>query len=459
MADVAYESSLDELEALMSGDLVLDPVETTDEEELETEDVIDNEDTDLENDTIEDEVDETDTEQEPAEENVDTVEVDENDEVDELEENTQVEDSNLEDNEDDSTQDTADEVVDENNENTEPKSDGEEADTEVVDYKKQYEELLENNGKLQGFYDEITAEFTANGRKMKGLTDPKKIIQSQQMAAGFSDKMSAFKPYRPYMNAIKEEGWLEDPSKFDMAVNVMKGDPEAIKALIKEKELDVLALDMDSINYSGKSHVASNPEIVLDDVMSVARNSGVAKEAEVILSKQWVDDGSLSQLLASPSDAQDFVGHLAKAEDGRSAYDDVQDRIAEKARTDFSGTFGSKSTLEQYKEAAGELEAEYAEKVRQDKLLQVKATQDDAAKKLEEAKAKIATERAEREYKEKVAKETAKAASSRNKAASLSTPKKKAKAKAKFDPIDKSQTLESDELMKYFNENIMGRSY
>ena len=41
----------------------------------------------------------------------------------------------------------------------------------------------------------------------------------------------------------------------------------------------------------------------------------------------------------------------------------------------------------------------------------------------------------------------------------MSTPKRKTKAKPKFDPIDKSHSLEGDDLMKYFNESVLGKSY
>lgn len=469
-----FETAADELEAIMNGSYVPEfedeedtsADETTEEEveesEVEEEETEDNEDTDLSNESEDDNVDdEAETNEgiddEPEETDEDTEET----EDDEEEENAQVEGSNSGEEEEAGEADSTQEENADDSTETEENSDGEAPDTDAVDYKKQYEELQASNEKLKAFYDEVTSEFTANGKKMKGFDDPKKIIQAQQMAAGFSEKMSAFKPYRPFMTAIKEQGLLEDPAKFDLAMNVLNRDPEAIKQIIKESGIDPLDLDLENVNYAGKSYVASEPEIVLDDMLSNARTSGVEADIQRALSGRWAEDGSLAELLKNPEEAQGFVGHMVKAEDGRSAYDDVQDRVAEKLRTDYSGTFTNMTALQQYKTAAGELEREYNEQIKTSKLTSLKEQQAEAerakAEKVEAEKKRIEAERAEKEYKAKVEQEAKKASEARRKAANLSTPKKKAKAKAKFDPIDKSQTLEGEDLMKYFNEHILGK--
>lgn len=469
-----FENAADELAALMRGEIQLDESFEDDiDTGVENEEDIDNEDTDLTNESAEDDTnDDAETNEMTDDDSQDTEEDGDDEAGYEEEGNTQVEDSNLDDNEDSGDADTAadeddseDDSTDETSEgaaestDTESKNDGEEADTDTIDYKKQYEELLENNKTLQGFYDEVTSDFKANGTTVKGFKDPKKFIQANQMAAGLSDKMRAFKPYRPFMSAIKEQGWLEDPSKFDMAVNLMKKDPEAIKQLIKDSGMDVMDADFDNINYEGKSYVASAPEIVLDDMLANARNSGVETDMRQVLEGRWLEDGSLNELVSNPEDAQAFVNHMVKDADGRSAYDDVQERIAEKLITDYSGTFATKSSLQQYRDAAGELERETIEATKSAKLTSIKEAQEAQAKRVADEKAKIESERKEREYKAKVQQETKKVDEARKKATSVSKPKRKAKAKPKFDPIDASQELGGEDLMKYFNESILGRSY
>lgn len=420
----------------------------------QVDEVTHNEDTDLVPEAPIGSIDGTEPKQDDDEIPVDTEADDAGIADDGLEENTPVEDSNLEVDEDgepitpvdadDAPKDEEDtKDVDEDGKDTEPKNDGDEADTTAIDYKKQYEELLEGNKQLQGFYDEVTSEFTANGKKMKGFTDPKKIIQSQQMAAGFSEKMSSFKPYRPFMNAIKENGWLEDQSKFDMAVNVMNGDKEAIKALIKTNGIDVLDMDMDNINYEGTQHTKSNVSLVLDDVMTSAKASGVDEELKEVLGGQWSDDGSLVEILDDPAEAQALVNHMVKDSDGTSAYTDIQARVAEKLRTDYSGSFTSKNSLAQYKEAAKELEGEYNESAKQAKLEDLKQAQIAKAEKVEAERTKIEEQRKQREYAAKVEQETKKADDARKKAASMSKPKPTVVAQTKkFDPLK----LNDDEL-------------
>jgi len=465
--EVEYETEMDRLDALMSGELKLEHEAPEDED-------YNDEDTDQSNESdTEDDNDEAETNDQNDEDGSETEEDDEDSTDDEDEEHTQVEDGNSETEDEEESDETAEanEAKDEGEDSTETagseedSSDGsdteDEEGTDTVDYKKEYETLQETSKAHKDFYDKVTSEFTANGKTMKGFTDPEKVIQSQQMAAGFSEKMSGFKPYRPYMDTIKKQGWLEDPSKFDMAVNLMNKDPEAIKQLIKDSELDIddLSLSMDDINYNGQTHTASTAEVALDDVMSSARAHGVEDRMVQALSGSWKEDGSLMEILDNPADAEGLVNHMVEDVDGNSIYKDIQARVSERLRTDYAGSFSTKNSLAQYRAAASELENEYRESVKQGKLDGIKTAQAAKSQRVEDEKVKIEQARVEREYKANVEKEASKVSSARNKAASVSKPKRKTKAKPKFDPIDKSQSLEGDALMEYFNKQILGKNY
>jgi len=223
--------------------------DTDQEEEFEDDEELDE---DSDGDLDEDSEDEDDDEEE------DTL-VDDNDLDDE--------DSDAEDDEEeaDEADDLEDEDTDEESEDetdTEETSDGEAQDTDGVDYK--------------AFYDAVVnTEFVVNGKKVKGFADPQKIIQSQQMAGGFSEKMAGFKQYRPFMNPLKERGMLEDQGKFDLAMNLIDGDKEAIKQHLQLLNIDPLDLDMEAINYEGKSNVASQESLVIEDTMERARSIGI----------------------------------------------------------------------------------------------------------------------------------------------------------------------------------------
>ena len=470
--EVEYETEMDRLDALMSGELKLELDAPEDEDTYD-------EDTDQSNESeTENNDDDAETNDQNDEDGSETEEDGEEGNDDETEEHTQVEDGSSETDDEEGSDETAEaeESSDESDEDgseegaetassDEDSSDGsdteDEEGTDTFDYKKEYDALKESSKAHKDFYEKVTSEFTANGKTMKGFTDPDKVIQSQQMAAGFSEKMSGFKPYRPFMDTIKKQGWLEDPSKFDMAVNLMNKDPEAIKQLIKDSSLDIddLSLSMDNIDYKAQTHTASNAEVALDDVMASARAHGIEDSVVQALSGNWKEDGSLVEILDNPADAEALVNHMVQDTDGNSIYKDIQARVSEKLRTDYAGSFSTKNSLAQYRAAANELEAEYQETIKQGKLNGIRDAQAVQTQKVEDEKAKIEQARVEREYKATVEKEASKVSSARNKAASVSKPKRKTKAKPKYDPIDQSQSLEGDELMAYFNKQILGKNY
>ena len=385
------------------------------EEITEEEEIV--EDTNQEEDSTEDEIEETETEQEDDESPVDTGSEDETEVEDELVGNTQVETSN----------------EDKSETNESPVEDGKE--TDEINYEEQYRQLLGDQDRLHGFenfYNEVTSEFMANGKKIKGFTDPKKIIESQQMAAGFSDKMAGFTKYKPFMNTLKDKGMLDSPEKFNLAMNLLDGDQEAIKQHIKNLEIDPFEMDMENINYDGKNQVSSNLEIAYDEILENAGTNHVRQEVQDVIRGDW-DDQSVVALLEDKQSSADLVNHISTG-----AYKVVQERMAEKKRTDVNQVYTSKPMIEQYREAARELEGEYVNHVNaqqqqyqnqqgQQQQIDEQAVQDEIAR--------IEQERGDEEYRSKVEKQNAKADTARKKATSVSKKKPSTKTNKKvFDP-------------------------
>ena len=142
------------------------------EEIVDTPENINNEDTEVE-ETTEDNAETEDTDDGQDQENVES-------EVEETPENTLVESGNEEEAE------------------TEQKSDGSDGENAEIDYKKKYEELEKQSAKYKDYYDKVTSEFSANGKTVKGFTDPNKVIQAQQALYGLEEKFAMFKKYRPW---------------------------------------------------------------------------------------------------------------------------------------------------------------------------------------------------------------------------------------------------------------------
>jgi len=343
---------------------------------------------------------------------------DEEDEADEAEESD-------EDDTDDGSEDEAD---------TEDTSDGDGQDTDGVDYK--------------AFYDAVVnAEFVVNGRKTKGFSDPQKIIQSQQMAGGFSEKMAGFKQYRPFMTPLKERGMLEDQTKFDLAMNLIDGDREAIKKHLQSLDIDPLDLDMEKIEYSGRPAVASQESIVIEDVMERAKATGIEDRVRQVVGKDW-DSESFQEFVSNDAVREDLLKHIETG-----MYDTVQDKMLEMSRLDFNGSFGTMNTISKYRAAAKELQV--AQQATQANAPAPKAEAKTAPTRKVTKKSSVNAERAkieqarkEDEYKAKATKREAKLTQQRKKAASMSKKKPRAKPKAKFDPL-KVEGEELDNLMDF----------
>lgn len=410
-----------------------DGVENEAEETAELDDDEYQEDTDLEEDS---EADEELDEAGDGELDEDSDDEDDFEEEDSLVEDDDLDDEDSDDVEEDEDADEADESDEdgtddesEDDTDTEDPSDGEGSDTAEVDYK--------------AFYDAVVnTEFVVNGRKTKGFADPQKIIQSQQMAGGFSEKMAGFKQYRPFMSPLKERGMLDDQAKFDLAMNLVDGDKEAIKAHLQSLNIDPLDLDMEKIDYSGKSNVASNESIAIEDAMERAKASGIEDKVRQVVGSEW-DAESFQEFATNDAVRNDLLSHIESG-----AYEMVQDKILEMKRLDFNGAFSGKKTVDQYRAAVRELQASQPAPVttQAPEPQSVKRTAPKASVKAE--KAKIEKARKEQEYKDKAATREAKLTQQRKRATSVSKKKPKAKPKAQFDPM-RVEGAELDDLMDF----------
>jgi len=392
----------------------------------------DSEDTNQDSPEDENEPDDTETNEDDVDQPDDTDDSDEDDSDEDEEDNTHDADDNTDE------ADASDADSDDTTEQKEPE------DKEVKDDEPKTTESTEPDPvDYKAFYEQVTGEFTANGKKIKGFKDPKKLIQAQQMALGLSEKMRGFKQYRPMIKML-EKYELLDEQELSRLIDIREGNVDAIKSLIQDKGIEIDSLESDEddapINYTPEYKGVSQAEIVLDDTVEVARNAGVESRFTEVMSKSWSEDGSLGALLEDPQEAQTLVQHLVPDENGVSVYDEVMQRVQEKAATDLSGGFIAKTTYEQYKEAAGELSAEYEARQKAKSVDDVA----DRVLKIQQEKDRILKERQAAEYKAKAEQEVEKQNKAREKATSLSKPKHKAKPKTKkpFDPL----ALNDDEI-------------
>jgi len=440
MADVDVmnisEEEHDELVQAMIDGTFNEESDNSDEKDatIVDEEVIDQEDTDQEEELEDD----SDTNLDTDGDLEDTDELDGDDE----EEDTLVETNGDESNDNDEEEEEATDTVEESENLDVDEKDQEETETssEDVDLTPEQADGID----YKAFYEAVTnTEFTVNGKKTHGFKDPKKIIQAQQMAGGFSDKMAGFKKYRPYMAPLQERGMLEDTEKFNLAMKLIDGDSEAIKQHLKNLQIDPLDIEMDEINYVNQSTLASEEQLTLEDSLETARAAGFEDEVREVIGKEW-DQDSFNEYLGDGQVRADLLDHLQSG-----AYGYVQERIQEFKRSDVHGTFSDMNSLDQYRTAAKDIQQELAlaeatrisSEARQSAQVQTKADTVAAEK------ARITESRKEAEFKAKANAQVDKVAERRKKAASVSRRKPKATVKAvKFDPMKLSDD-EHEELM------------
>lgn len=308
--------------------------------------------------------------------------------------------------------------------------------------------------RLKNFYETIAnAEFVANGKKVKGFTDPEKIIRSQQMAYGYSDKMRGFNEYRPFLKALKDKGLMSDESKFNFAMSLIDGDKAAIKQHLKTLNLDPVELEMDETAYAGRNYVASKESLILEDTLATARETGIEDKLRKTIGEQW-DESSFKEFVENPAVRADLLEHMQSG-----AFDIIQSKVAEMELLDTYGTFTSLKSTDKYRRAVAEVNREA--QMRQPQYTQqssepakVQASNDsnrvDALlKQQEEARAKAAQEAA---YKANVQKKNMEADEARRKAAELSKKKTVVTKTKKFDPL----ALDGDELSSFVDGLISG---
>lgn len=120
-------------------------------------------------------------------------------------------------------------------------------------------------------YKQVMAPFKANG-KMIEPRSPDEIIQLMQMGANYTRKMQDIQPHRKTLLMLENNG-LMDPDKLSFLIDIDKGNPEAIKKLLKDKGVDPLSFDAsEESTYLGGNHKVSDDEAnfrnVLDDLGS-----------------------------------------------------------------------------------------------------------------------------------------------------------------------------------------------
>lgn len=271
------------------------------------------------------------------------------------------------------------------------------------------------------------------------------MVKARQMAGGLNEKFKAIKEIRPFLEPLKSRGLIDDPSKFNLAMQIIDGDKEALKQLMQERGIDPLVdedMDMENIQYQEKNTLSSKEAIIYDDSLAVAKQYGVEDKFNKVVLDEW-DSKSLSVILGDSSLATEVSARLSQ-QISNGIYDEVMSEVENFESRDIDGSFGAKTSIEKYNIAADIVNARHFGKSSEK---QVTENQVDVSK-VEKAKKRIEEKRKKDSYTKKVKEQNRRADSERKKATASSSKKSKVAPAKKVDPY----SLEGDDLDEFVNE-------
>lgn len=150
---------------------------------------------------------------------------------------------------------------------------------------------------LAAFYTTVMKPFTANGKDIQ-LKSPEEAIQLMQMGANYTRKMQEIAPHRKLITMLSNNKLDED--KLSFLIDLDKGDPEAIKRLIKDKGIDPLDIDTNTEPaYREGSHKVSDDEQKFNTHMEELISIPEGKETLLEIDKNW-DQSSKDMLWQHP---------------------------------------------------------------------------------------------------------------------------------------------------------------
>lgn len=191
----------------------------------------------------------------------------------------------------------------------------------------------------QSEFAKVMAPFKAAKREIKidNVDDARRLMQ---MGVDYAQKMQAMKPYRRVLKTLEKNG-LVDVDKVNYLIDLSKKNPEAIKKLLKDSEIDPMDLNIeDDNNYLPNDYMLGDNEIALDDVIDEIRNTPAFDQTVNVITKQW-DTASRKLLLDNPAIIRTINDHV-----GEGLFEQIADRM-QTERT--FGRLSGLSDLEAYK--------------------------------------------------------------------------------------------------------------
>ena len=217
-----------------------------------------------------------------------------------------------------------------------------------LNYKLEYEKLVEETKGMKAFRDTVTADFKANGKMVKGIDDADKIVKNLQMSTGLANKLTAYKEAKQFIDPMQKRGFMQNPDKFDVHMKMEDGDIGAVKQFLKDKGIDPIDLDIeDDFSYKTDSTRVSPEEMMFGEMQDTASGYGVEDKFTSTVLNEW--DSQSAGRLFDGDQGKVMAEQLAK-QMSNGIYDKVS-AISENMKITQPG-FRGLSSIEQYNKAS-----------------------------------------------------------------------------------------------------------
>lgn len=150
----------------------------------------------------------------------------------------------------------------------------------------------------EALFKELMKPFKANGKTVEPRT-PEEVIRLMQMGAGFGRKLQDIQPHIKTIRMLEKENLL-DPTELSYLIDLRNKNPDAIKKLIKESNIDPLDLNMeDNVDYKPVNRSVSDAEVAFEDALANLKDRPSGTETIQIINQTW-DKESLALVWEQP---------------------------------------------------------------------------------------------------------------------------------------------------------------
>ena len=235
----------------------------------------------------------------------------------------------------------------------------------------------------------IKRKFKANGQEFE-FSDAEILDQFEGVfgkAMDYTQKMQKISPYRKMISALEKEEITQE--QFNLALDILKGDKDAIKQLAKDRKIDLSDLSFEDTDtpYTPTDHGDNDFQIQLKEIESTISSDPEFKTTVDVIDNQW-DDGSRKMVAENPKII------LGLHNDIKSG---VYSKVAPEALKLQMLDGNSKSSLDYYLDAGATLKASLEAEETEVKDPQKKV--DDLNRDAQEAETKFSKESSEAEEK------------------------------------------------------------